>query len=48
MVKCSVLHLGQGNPWYQYRLRDEVIESSSAKKDLGVGLVGFRSLAQDC
>ncbi|GAB0204965.1 hypothetical protein GRJ2_002962100 [Grus japonensis] len=26
--KCKVLHMGQGNPWYQCRLRDEGIESS--------------------
>ncbi|KAK4818033.1 hypothetical protein QYF61_004157 [Mycteria americana] len=31
-----ILHLGQGNPWYQYRLGDEGIESSPVEKDLGV------------
>lgn len=33
--KCSVLHLGHNNPHYQYRLTDEVIKSSPAKKGLG-------------
>jgi len=35
-AKCKVLHLGQGNPWYQYRLGDEGIESSSMDKALDV------------
>ncbi|PKU41689.1 rna-directed dna polymerase from mobile element hypothetical protein [Limosa lapponica baueri] len=34
-AKFKVLHLGQGNPQYQYRLRDEGIESNPDEKDLG-------------
>ncbi|KAJ7426167.1 hypothetical protein WISP_18103 [Willisornis vidua] len=34
-IKCKVLHMAQGNPLYQYKLEDEQMESSPAKKDLG-------------
>ncbi|PKU39573.1 rna-directed dna polymerase from mobile element jockey-like [Limosa lapponica baueri] len=32
----KVLHLGQGNPQYQYRLGDQGIESSPVEKEFGV------------
>lgn len=34
--KCKVSYPGCGNPCYQYKLEDERIEHSPAKKDLGV------------
>ncbi|GAB0188593.1 hypothetical protein GRJ2_001324600 [Grus japonensis] len=35
-AKCKVLHVGQCNPRYQYRLWEEGIESRPAEKYLGV------------
>jgi len=32
----KILHLGRGNPQYQYKLGNDGIESSPAEKDLGV------------
>ncbi|KAK4832474.1 LOW QUALITY PROTEIN: hypothetical protein QYF61_023521 [Mycteria americana] len=35
-AKCKVLHLGQGNPQYQYRQEDEWFESSPVEKVLRI------------
>jgi len=47
-TKCSVLHLGGGSSWYQYRLGNEGFERKPAKKDLGVFVDKKLNVTQQC
>ena len=47
-ARCKALHLGRGNHWYQYGLGDEGIESSPAKKDLGIVVDERLGMSHQC
>ncbi|PKU33317.1 hypothetical protein llap_16379 [Limosa lapponica baueri] len=46
--KCRVLHLRRNNPMHQYRLGDDLLESSSEEKDLGVVVDNRMTMNQQC
>jgi len=46
--KSRVLHLGRNNPMHQYRLKADLLESSSVERDRGVLVDDMLTMIQHC
>jgi len=46
--KCRVLYLGRNNPMYQYKIRGDLLETSSAERDMGVLGDDRLTMSQQC
>jgi len=46
--ECNILHLGRGNPQYQYKVGDESVDSTPTEKGLEVLVDSMLDMSQQC